>query len=58
MQGPGWANLAPSIDEGQILLGNFFTGSVVTFDLEKGEIINRAETGVERGLAGLVQYAG
>jgi len=41
-----------------VLLGNFFTGTVAKFSLATGEILKKAETGVQRSLAGLAQYPG
>lgn len=54
----GWASAAPSIDGKHAYLGNFFTGTVGKMNLDTGEIINRAETNVERSLAGVTQYPG
>jgi outer membrane protein assembly factor BamB len=56
--GPGWAILEPSLDDGVILIGNFFTGTLAKFDLESGQITAQAEVGVERSLAGIAQYPG
>ena len=58
MPGPGWAAMAPSIDPNYVLLGNFFSGTVAKFNLQSGEMEAKAETGVERALAGLAQYPG
>ena len=54
----GWASIGPSIDPKFVFLGNFFTGTIGKFDLGKGEIAAKAETGVQRSLAGLAQYPG
>ncbi len=59
LPGPGWAclgNSAPGSD--YVLIGNFFTGAVAKFDLDSGEIIAQAETGVEKSLAGIAQFPG
>ncbi|MBT8423217.1 MAG: PD40 domain-containing protein [Gammaproteobacteria bacterium] len=53
---PGWAIISPSIDDNVILIGNFFSGTVAKFDLDKGEIIADVTVGVERSLAGIAQY--
>ena len=58
MEGSGWAALGQTIDNDYALLGNFFTGIVAKFDLNSGEIVARAETGVERALAGIAQFPG
>ncbi|NND53984.1 MAG: hypothetical protein HKN56_03310 [Gammaproteobacteria bacterium] len=55
---PGWAIISPSIDDNVILIGNFFSGTVAKFDLDKGEIIADVTVGVERSLAGIAQYPG
>lgn len=56
--GPGWATLGPSIDSKSAFVGNFFNGTFIKMDLDNGETIATAETGVERGLAGIAQYPG
>jgi len=58
MPGPGWAALGTSIEKNVAFIGNFFTGSFMKFDLDSGESINSAETGVQRSLAGIAQYPG
>jgi hypothetical protein len=58
LPGPGWAIISPSIEDKIILIGNFFSGTVAKFDLDKGEIVAQTKTGVERSLAGIAQYAG
>lgn len=58
LPGPGWAALGKSIEKDIVLLGNFFTGTVTKFSLASGEIVAKAETGVQRSLAGLAQYPG
>ena len=58
MPGPGWAALSASTDPNFVLLGNFFTGTVAKFDLSSGEMTAKAETNVERSLAGIAQYPG
>jgi WD40 repeat protein len=58
LPGPGWAALGKSIEKDIVLLGNFFTGTVAKFSLASGEIVAKAETGVQRALAGLAQFPG
>lgn len=58
MEGPGWAALGASVDSKSAFVGNFFTGGLVKLDLASGEIVARADTGVQRALAGIAQYAG
>ena len=58
MPGPGWAAVGRSTEKDTVLLGNFFTGTVAKFSLVTGEITAKAETGVQRSLAGLAQYPG
>ena len=58
MEGPGWAALGTSIEPGRALIGNFFTGSLIKLDLESGATLARAETDVQRSLAGIAQYPG
>ncbi len=54
----GWAIISPTIDDNVILIGNFFSGTVAKFDLDKGEITAQIDVGVERSLAGIAQYPG
>ena len=56
--GPGWAALGQTTDNDYALIGNFRTGTVAKLDLKSGEIVARAETGVERALAGIAQFPG
>jgi hypothetical protein len=58
LPGRGWATLAPSLEDNVAYIGNFFAGTVGKMNLETGEIIARAETNVERSLAGIAQYRG
>jgi hypothetical protein len=58
LPGPGWAAVGKSTEKDTVLLGNFFTGTVAKFDLNTGEIKARAETNVQRSLAGLAQFGG
>jgi len=58
LPGPGWAAVGNSIEPDTTLIGNFFTGTVAKFSLSTGEILAKAETGVQRSLAGLAQYPG
>jgi hypothetical protein len=58
LPGPGWATVGRSTEKDTILIGNFFTGQVAKFDLNTGAITAKAETGVQRALAGLAQYPG
>ena len=50
--------MGKSTEKDIVLLGNFFTGTVAKFSLATGEIVAKAETGVQRSLAGLAQYPG
>jgi hypothetical protein len=58
LPGPGWAAVGRSIERDIVLLGNFFTGTVAKFSLATGEMTTKAETGVQRSLAGVAQYPG
>jgi hypothetical protein len=58
LPGKGWAALGVSQDPNIVLLGNFFTGSVIKFDLTSGEVVAQGETGVQRSIAGLAQFPG
>ncbi|MEN8198010.1 MAG: hypothetical protein ABFS30_16105, partial [Pseudomonadota bacterium] len=56
--GSGWAAIGPSIDGKTIFIGNFPTGEFIKLDLDSGESVAQADTGVKRGLAGIAQYPG
>jgi hypothetical protein len=58
LPGPGWAAVGRSIEKDMTLIGNFFTGVAAKFSLATGEIVAKADTGVQRSLAGLAQYPG
>jgi hypothetical protein len=54
----GWAAVAPSVDPGFILLGNFFDGEFVKLRVADGEIVARNTIGEARSLSGIAQYPG
>lgn len=54
----GWAAVAPSIDPGHILLGNFFDGEFVKLRVADSKVVARNTIGEERSLSGIVQYPG
>jgi hypothetical protein len=54
----GWAAVAPSIDPGYLLLGNFFDGEFVKLRVEDGVIVARNTIDEERSLSGIAQYPG
>lgn len=58
LPGPGWAAVGKSTEKDMVLIGNFFTGTLAKFSLATGEIVAKAETGVQRSLAGLAQFPG
>jgi hypothetical protein len=58
LPGPGWAAVGVSTEPDTVLIGNFFTGTAAKFSLASGQILAKAETGVQRALAGLAQYPG
>jgi len=58
LPGPGWATIAPSLDDDVILIGNFFAGALARYDLSTGKLTAQTEVGVERSLAGIAQYEG
>ena len=54
----GWAIISLTSDDNVVLLGNFFSGTVARFDLEKGEITAEVQVGAQRSLAGIAEYGG
>ena len=52
----GWAAVAPSIDPGHLLLGNFFDGEFVKLRVSDGKIVARNTIGEERSLSGIAQF--
>jgi hypothetical protein len=58
LDGHGWATLKASADGKHLYIGNYFNGQLVKLELESGEHIAIADTGVQRSLAGIAEYAG
>jgi hypothetical protein len=58
LDGHGWATLEAAADGQHLYVGNFFTGKVVKLELESGEQVAVADTGVSRSLAGIAEYVG
>lgn len=56
LEGHGWVTLKAAADGRHLYIGNFFTGELVKLELESGEVVARASTGVERSLAGIAEY--
>jgi hypothetical protein len=58
LEGHGWATLKAAADGRHLYIGNFFSGQLAKLELESGELIASADTGVERSLAGIAEYRG
>jgi sugar lactone lactonase YvrE len=58
LDGHGWATLKAAADGRHLYIGNFFSGKLVKLELESGEQVAVADTGVERSLAGIAEYVG
>ena len=58
LEGHGWATLKAAADGRHLYVGNFFSGKLVKLELESGEQVAVADTGVERSLAGIAEYVG
>jgi sugar lactone lactonase YvrE len=56
LEGHGWATLKAAADGRHLYIGNFFSGQLAKLELESGELIASADTGVERSLAGIAEY--
>ncbi|MEP7243783.1 MAG: hypothetical protein ABI885_08855 [Gammaproteobacteria bacterium] len=56
LEGQGWATLKAAADGRHLYLGNFFSGKLVKLELESGEHVEVADTGVQRSLAGIAEY--
>lgn len=54
----GWAAVAPSTDDGHLLLGNFFTGEFIKLRVADGEVVAKGSIGEKNSLSGLAQYPG
>ena len=48
----GWASMSQS-RAGKVYLSNFFSGQLACLDLQSGQIIARAETGMRKSASGL-----
>ncbi len=58
LDGHGWATLKVAADGRHLYIGNYFTGELVKLELESGEKVAVADTGVPKSLAGIAEYAG
>jgi hypothetical protein len=58
LDGHGWATLKAAADGRHLYIGNYFSGQLVKLELESGEQVAVADTGVERSLAGIAEYVG
>jgi len=58
MDDAGWAAIAPSIDDGHMLAGNFFTGEFVKLNVTTGKVVARGNIGVRESLSGIAQFPG
>ena len=58
LDGHGWATLKAAADGRHLYIGNYFSGELVKLELESGEQVAVADTGVEKSLAGIAEYAG
>lgn len=58
LDGHGWATLKAAADGKHLYIGNYFSGELVKLELESGEHVAVADTGVERSLAGIAEYLG
>ena len=54
----GWAAMSASIDEGHLLMGNFFTGEIIKLRLEDGEVVARNSINEQNSLSGIAQFPG
>ena len=58
LDGHGWATLKAAADGRHLYVGNYFTGELVKLELESGEQVAVADTGVPKSLAGIAEYVG
>ena len=58
LEGHGWATLKAAADGRHLYIGNYFSGELVKLELESGEHVAVADTGVEKSLAGIAEYVG
>jgi hypothetical protein len=56
LDGHGWATLKAAADGRHLYIGNYFTGALVKLELESGDQVAVADTGVEKSLAGIAEY--
>jgi hypothetical protein len=56
LEGNGWATLRAAADGRHLYIGNFFSGKIVKLELESGDHVAVADTGVARSLAGIAEY--
>ena len=58
MESSGWAAMSPGVEEGQLLVGNFFTGEFIMLRLEDEKILARGSIGEKNSLSGIAQFVG
>ena len=56
--GMGWAALTPAFDNEHVIVGNFFSGDIIKYNLASGEVVARANIGQKNSLSGVVQFPG
>jgi hypothetical protein len=58
MDSAGWAASGTSIGGKEIIVGNFFTGQIVTISVETGEVVKSGYIGQNNSLSGVAQFPG
>ena len=56
--GMGWAAITPGIDGEHVIVGNFFSGDVVKYNLAERKIVARNSIGEKNSLSGVAQFPG
>lgn len=56
--GMGWAAITPGIDDEHVIVGNFFSGDVVKYNLDERKIVARSSIGEKNSLSGVAQFPG
>ena len=57
LAGFGWASMSEPVGPAHVLATNFFSGEITKVDLGSGKAVASAQTGINKSLSGVAEYA-
>ena len=57
LAGFGWASMSEPVTATHVFATNFFSGEIVKVDLDSGKVLASAQTGVNKSLSGVAEFA-